>query len=98
MGWLWSAAAGAAVVEVVIAWFCSDGVFNFQKGLLMLVSQVNLSVQYFSPSKVIEDYFFSLVLLESKYKCVCENPQTFGCVFSVPYNWLEINMSPSWSP
>lgn len=77
----------------MIAWFCSDGVLNFQKALLVLVSHVNLSVQYFSFSRVVEDDFFPPILLESTHKCVCKNPQTAGFVFSVPYNWLEINIS-----
>lgn len=42
----------------MIAWFCSDGVLNFEKGLLVLVSHVKLSVQYFIFSMVIEDGFF----------------------------------------
>lgn len=93
MGWLWSVAAGAAVVEVVIAWFCSDGVFSFQKGLLMLVSHVNLSVQYFSLSKVIEVYFFLPDIARKNTEiCVWKPPDLWLCI-SVPYNWLEINVS-----
>lgn len=82
----------------MIAWFCSDGVVNFQKALLMLVSHVNLSVQYFPFSRVVEDDFFSLVFLQGTDRCVDKNPQTSGFVFSVPCNWLEINLSLSWPP
>lgn len=43
----------------MIAWFCSDDVLNFQKGLLVFVSHVKVSVRYFIFSIAVEDFFFS---------------------------------------
>lgn len=50
----WDSSGGGSV----IAWFCSDDVLNFQKGLLVFVSHVKISVRYFIFSIAVEDFFF----------------------------------------
>lgn len=64
----------------MIAWFCSDGVLNFRKALLVLVSHVNLSVQYFSFSRVVEDDFFPDIARKHTQTCVQKPPDRL-CLF-----------------
>lgn len=79
----------------MIAWFCSDGVLNFQKGLLVFVSHVKISVQYFIFSIAAADFFFFFIWLQSTHKCMCKNPQTSSFLFPVSHSCLEINFSVS---
>lgn len=70
----------------MIAWFCSDGVLNFEKGLLVLVSHVKLSVQYFIFSMVIEDGFFFLdMTIKLTQMCVQKTPNVWLSLSCIKY-------------